>query len=164
MRMSNAARLAILLLLFAPLSHAYDNAPLPPTPPDDFTADIGGFDGPNYHVELKSDGVHYDSSGAGNVQEKVVVHPSLEAWATFMQALNTAKLYRWAPTYSSNVMDGVQWKIRLRAGDRVILTQGSNNFPRDGDERHPSNSWPTPSKNFQSFCDAVSQLVGKPFH
>jgi len=164
--MSNAAWLAIILFLFAPLSssRAYDNTPLPSGPPGDFTADIGGFDGPNYHVELKHDGVYYESSGAGNVQEKAIVHPDHEAWAKFIQALNAVKFYRWAPSYSSDVLDGVQWKIRLRVGDRVILSQGSNNFPRDGDERQPSNSWPAPSKSFQSFCQAVSQLVGKPFH
>jgi hypothetical protein len=79
----------------------------------------------------------------------------------FIQALNAAKVYKWAPKYYYPGQ-GPAWVIDLVMEDRKFNSEGTNEYPKNGDESQPAAD-PTagPSVPFQLFWQAVLGLVGK---
>jgi hypothetical protein len=112
-------------------------------------------------LQSSGDGVTYRVSQGDKVVETVTVHPSGEDWFKFIQALNAAKVYNWSPKYYYPGQ-GPSWVIDLAMEDRKFNSEGTNEYPLNGNESQPqANPASGPSVPFQLFWQAVLGLIGK---
>jgi hypothetical protein len=134
-----------------------------PFPPARFTSLYVERDekGATVVVQLTGDAVTYKVTLGNKVLEDLTVHPSGDDWFKFIQGLNAAKVYKWAPQYEYPGQ-GPTWVIDLTIEDRKLNSSGTNEYPKNGDESHPqANPDSGPSLPFQLFWQAVLDLVGK---
>ena len=111
----------------------------------------------NDHLQLKND----QFADWNKVLENLTVHPSGDDWFKFIQGLNTAKVYKWAPTYYYPGQ-GPAWVIDFAMEDRTFKSEGTNEYPKNGDESHPAaDPKAGPTIPFDLFWQAVLGLVGK---
>jgi len=111
---------------------------------------IGGYMGTSYSVVLKRGVLHHVTYGPEYVPKKECsVRPTEEQWATFLEALDSLRIWSWDERYQSSTMaDGTSWKVEIKWDDETIRSSGSNNFP----------------KVFPAYLKAVSVLLaGLPF-
>ena len=136
-------------------------SPFPIEIPQTFKVTLSEFGQPFYTVQLFTDGLHVKKRD-GAKETTTLVRPDLKAWLKFVNRLNGLKLYRWASNYPDpGVDDGLQWKVRISFGERVITSEGSNSYPKDGDVGQP-NKMELPlkhSKVFQDFLSALEELA-----
>ncbi|MCE0524113.1 MAG: hypothetical protein LV480_14500 [Methylacidiphilales bacterium] len=112
-------------------------------------------------VQSNGDAVTYKVTLGSKVLENLTVHPSGDDWFKFIQGLNTAKVYNWAPHYEYPGQ-GSSWVIDLVMADRKFASDGTNEYPKNGDESLPAaDPKAGPSIPFQLFWQAVLDLVGK---
>jgi hypothetical protein len=112
-------------------------------------------------VQSTGDAVTYKVTLGDKVLEDLTVHPSGDDWFKFIQGLNAAKVYNWAPNYEYPGQ-GPTWVIDLTMDDRTFKSGGTNDYPKNGDESQPqANTASGPSVPFQLFWQAVLGLVGK---
>jgi hypothetical protein len=112
-------------------------------------------------VQTAGDAVTYKVTLGNKVLENLTVHPSGDDWFKFIQALNTAKVYKWAPTYYYPGQ-GPTWVIDLVMEDRTFKSEGTNEYPKNGDESQAAaDPKAGPSIPFDLFWQAVLGLVGK---
>jgi hypothetical protein len=89
------------------------------------------------------------------------VHPSDDDWLKFIQGLNAAKVYKWAPKYEYPGQ-GETWAIDLVMDDRTFTSEGTNEYPKNGDEARPAaDPKAGVSIPFNLFWQALLELVGK---
>jgi hypothetical protein len=112
-------------------------------------------------VQTAGDAVTYKVTLGNNVLEDLTVHPSGDDWFKFIQGLNTAKVYKWAPTYYYPGQ-GPAWVIDFAMEDRTFKSEGTNEYPKNGDESQPAaDPKAGPTIPFDLFWQAVLGLVGK---
>ncbi len=112
-------------------------------------------------VQTAGDAVTYKVTLGNKVLENLTVHPSGDDWFKFIQGLNNAKVYKWAPKYEFPGQ-GPSWIIDIVMEDRTFNSAGTNDYPKNGDESQPqADSASGPSIPFQLFWQAVLGLVGK---
>jgi hypothetical protein len=112
-------------------------------------------------VQSQGDTVTYKVTLGDKVLENLTVTPSGEDWFKFIQGLNSAKVYNWAPKYYYPGQ-GPTWVIDLVMEDRKFNSSGTNEYPMNGNESQPqANPASGPSVPFQLYWQAVLGLVGK---
>jgi hypothetical protein len=112
-------------------------------------------------IQTSGDDVIYKVTLGNKVLESLAVHPSADDWFKFIQALNAAKVYKWAPKYEYPGQ-GSTWVIDFAMENRKFISGGTNEYPKDGDESQPAaDPKAGPSIPFQLFWQAVLGLVGK---
>ena len=113
-------------------------------------------------VQLAGDALIYKrTDGGSKVLETKTVHPSGEDWFKFIQALNATKVYKWAPKYEYPGQ-GPSWVIDLGMENRKFYSEGTNEYPKNGDETQPAGDPKAgPSIPFQLYWAAVLELVGR---
>jgi len=112
-------------------------------------------------IQLAGDAVTYKMTAGNRVLESVTAHPSGDDWFNFIQGLNHAKVYKWAPRYEYPGQ-GPSWVIDLVMEDRTFNSEGTNEYPKDGTEDQPAaDPKAGPSIAFQLFWQAALVLVGK---
>ena len=112
-------------------------------------------------VQSDGDAVTYKVTLGNKVLEDLTVHPSGDDWFKFIQGLNAAKVYQWAPKYEYPGQ-GPNWVIDLVMEDRKFNSEGTNEYPKNGDVSQPAaDPKAGPSIPFQLFWQAVLTLVGK---
>jgi hypothetical protein len=112
-------------------------------------------------LQAAGDAVTYKVTAGNLVLEDVTVHPSGEDWFKFIQGLNAAKVYAWAPKYEYPGQ-GPTWVIDLVMEDRKFNSEGTNDYPKNGNEAQPqADPKAGPSIPFQLFWQAVLGLAGK---
>jgi hypothetical protein len=112
-------------------------------------------------IQLVNDALIYKVMQGDKVVENSTLHPSGDDWFKFIQDLNAAKVYNWAPKYYYPGQ-GPSWAIDLTMNDRKFGSEGTNEFPMNGNESQPqANPASGASIPFQLFWQAVLQLVGK---
>jgi hypothetical protein len=112
-------------------------------------------------VQTAGDAVIYKVTLGTKVLESLTVHPSGDDWFKFIQALNDAKVYKWATKYEYPGQ-GPSWVIDLVMENRKFNSEGTNEYPKNGDEAQPAaDPKAGPSIPFQLFWQAVLGLVGK---
>jgi hypothetical protein len=112
-------------------------------------------------VQSQGDDVTFKITMGKNVLESRTVHPGPDDWFKFIQALNAAKVYNWAPRYMYPGQ-GPSWVIDFTMNDRKFYSEGTNEFPLEGDVAQPqANPLSGPSVPFQLYWQAVLALVGK---
>ncbi len=134
-----------------------------PFPPTRFTSlFIEKYDrGNTISVQLSGDDVIYKLVSGNTVIENVTVHPSGDDWFKFIQSLNDAKVYKWAPNYEYPGQ-GPTWVVDLAMDGVAFKSGGTNEYPKEGDESQPAaDPKAGPSIPFQLFWQAVLVLVGK---
>jgi hypothetical protein len=149
------------LILGLPLRAA--NIVAEPFPPARFTSLYIERDekGAAVSLQLAGDAVIYKVTLGNKVLESLTVHPSGDDWFKFIQGLNGAKVYKWAPKYEYPGQ-GPTWVIDLVMEDRKFNSGGTNEYPKNGDESQPAaDPKAGPSIPFQLFWQAVLGLVGK---
>jgi len=149
------------LVLGLPL-HAAGVVP-EPFPPARFTSLYIERDdkGAAVSVQTVGDTVIYKVTLGNKVLESLTAHPTDDDWFKFIQALNAANVYKWAPTYYYPGQ-GPTWVIDLEMEDRKFNSGGTNEYPLDKDvTQGQANPASGPSVPFQLFWQAVLNLVGK---
>jgi len=162
--MPRAVVFTLLAVLFALPMHA-QNVVAEPFPPAKFSSlyiERDDNKGGAISIQLQGDSLIYQTTQGGKVVENVTVHPSGDDWFTFIQAINTnAKLYKWAPKYYYPGQ-GPSWVVDFVMADRKFNSEGTNEYPKEGDESNPqANPSSGPSVPFQLFWQAVLALAGK---
>lgn len=156
------AFLVLLAVSVAPLHAA--NVVAEPFPPAKFTALYLEYDKSNgiITVQLSGDTLIYKiTDRAGKVIDQATIQPSGDDWFTFIQALNNAKVYKWAPKYEYPGQ-GPSWVIDLTMNDRKFYSEGTDDFPKNGDESQPqADPKAGPSIPFLLYWNAVLALCGK---
>jgi hypothetical protein len=113
-------------------------------------------------IRLTGDEIVYTATVGGQLSEKLTNRPSGDDWFQFIQALNDAKVYKWAPKYEYPGQ-GVSWAIVLTMDDRKFSSEGVNEYPKEGAEAEPvADPKAGPSIPFQLFWQAAVKLAGKP--
>ena len=156
--------IAILVILFVALPLRAATVLAEPFPPAKMTSLYIERDdkGTSMVVQSAGDDVIYKVSQGNTVLENVTVHPSGEDWFNFIQALNNAaKVYKWSPKYEYPGQ-GPSWVIDFGMENRKFYSEGTNEFPMNGDEAQPAGDPKAgPSIPFQLYWAAVLALVGK---
>ncbi len=157
--------LVIAASLFVVLSLSLHAADLVPDPfqPAKFNSLYLEFDdkGTTTSIQLSGDAVIYKTTMGDKVLENVTVHPAPDDWFAFIQGLNAAKVYKWAPKYYYPGQGG-SWVIDLATDDRKFNAEGTNEYPKNGDEAQPAaDPKAGPSIPFLLYWQAVLTLVGK---
>jgi hypothetical protein len=112
-------------------------------------------------LQAAGDAVVYKVTSGNLVLEDITIHPSGEDWFKFIQGLNAAKVYTWAPKYEYPGQ-GPTWVIDLVMEDRKFNSEGTDDYPKNGDEAQPqADPKAGPSIPFQLFWQAVLGLAGK---
>ena len=134
-----------------------------PFPPARFTSLYIERDDKGAAVTIQSAGdtVIYKVTLGNKVLESLTVRPSDDDWFKFIQSLNAANVYKWAPNYYYPGQ-GPTWVIDLVMEDRKFNSGGTNEYPMMGNESQPqANPASGPSVPFQLLWQAVLNLVGK---
>jgi len=112
-------------------------------------------------VQWTGDALSYKVTVLNKIQESLTVHPSDDDWLKFIQGLNAAKVYKWAPKYEYPGQ-GETWAIDLVMDDRTFTSEGTNEYPKNGDESQPAaDPKAGVSIPFNLFWQALLELVGK---
>ncbi|MEJ0001528.1 MAG: hypothetical protein WDO13_21785 [Verrucomicrobiota bacterium] len=112
-------------------------------------------------VQMQGDALIYRVTRAGKEVTNATAHPGGDDWFAFIQALNAAKVYKWAPRYEYPGQ-GPAWTIDLTMDDRRFSSSGTNEYPKAGDEAQPQASPGSgESVPFQLFWQAVLKLAGQ---
>jgi hypothetical protein len=112
-------------------------------------------------IQLSGENVIFKCVVDGREIDSVTVHPSGDDWFQFIQALNMAKVYKWAPDYTYPGQ-GITWVVDLGMEGRKLTTGGTNDFPKEGAEDQPQGDPKAgPSQPFQILWLAAMGLVGK---
>jgi hypothetical protein len=112
-------------------------------------------------VQSQGDAVVYKVTLGNKILENRTVNPSGDDWFQFIQALNAAKVYKWAPKYYYPGQ-GPSWVIDLVMENRSFNSIGTNEYPKHGDATQPAaDPKAGPSIPFDLFWQAVLNLVGK---
>ena len=113
-------------------------------------------------VQLSGDSLIYKrTDGGSKVLESTTINPSPDDWFKFIQGLNSAKVYNWAPKYEYPGQ-GPSWVIDLTMDDRKFYSEGTNDYPKNGDESQPqADPKAGTSIPFDQFWQAVLELCGK---
>ena len=154
------AVLLLLLIVGAALAARASDVVAEPFPPAKLTAFYIERDdkAATVSVVLQGDALIYKTTLNGKVQEQLTLHPSADDWFQFIQMLNSAKVYKWSPKYYYPGQ-GPSWVIDFDMTDRKFKSEGTNEFPKEGDEAQPqANPATGPSVPFQLFWQAVLKL------
>jgi hypothetical protein len=159
---SAKAFVIVALLLALPLRAADVVAePFPPAKLSNLYIQRGELNGATISVQVQGDALIYTSMQGKKMVETLTLHPSGDDWFKFIQALNAAKVYKWSPKYYYPGQGGT-WVISFDLPDRSFSSEGTNEFPKQGDEAQgQANPATGPSVPFQLFWQAVLTLVGK---
>jgi hypothetical protein len=152
-----------LLVLMAGLPLRAATVVAEPFPPARFTSLYIERDdkGATVVVQSMGDAVSYKVTLGNKVLENLTVQPSDDDWFKFIQRLNAAKVYKWTPKYYYPGQ-GASWAIDLVMEDRTFTSEGTNEYPKNGDESQPAaDPKGGESVPFQLFWQAVLGLVGK---
>lgn len=107
---------------------------------------IGGVSSKTFTLELIDKKLFYSQSDGGYIGEKKSLPiPDDQQWNNFRATLDKVNIWGWQDTYDSDILDGLQWEIKIIFDStKKIISYGSNSYP----------------EQFQSFITAVRQLTG----
>ena len=148
-------------LVLLPL-HAANVVPDPFQPTQVTSLNIEKQDGDTViSIQLVGDAITYTVTVQAKVTEQTTTHPAGDDWFKFIQGLNTAKAYKWAPKYYYPGQ-GTSWVIDMSTADRQFKSSGTNEYPKEGAEDQPqADPKAGPSIPFQVFWQAALGLAGK---
>jgi hypothetical protein len=114
-----------------------------------FVLSIGGYP-IGYGVEVDDhDALTYTAcgfNGESDIDVKLSVTPSLDAWARFWRSCKRIGVDKWREHYEPEgfVADGTNWEFDIQTPELTYKGEGDNAYPL----------------GFKAFCSAVSRLLG----
>jgi hypothetical protein len=122
-------------------------------------ARIGGYMGTSYVVSVSDDlETTWESWSYGQLQGQVAGRVTETEWAQFVAAIRACGVASWASDYCDpDVLDGTSWSVTVRLADREVTSGGSNAYPGSARSHHGT------TVDFDHFCSAVAELLGRPF-
>jgi hypothetical protein len=119
---------------------------------------IGGFEAEGFDLRLSRGRIHYRRTvGPCPGPEPQVIRPTEEQWRQFWLEVDRIGVWAWLPEYvNPNVLDGTQWSLELRYGERKVKSEGSNLYPGSTGIDYSANS------PFAQFLRALATLTGQP--
>ena len=84
--------------------------------------------------------------------------PGAEAqWRQFWEEVDRIGVWQWSPRYwSDDALDGTQWSLELRYGEREVKSEGSNLYPSSTGTEYSAGS------PLADFLRALAKLTGQP--
>jgi len=109
-------------------------------------ADVGGYMGSSFTVQLRATSLHYASSAhAREFDHHETISVAAATWTRFAARLDELEVWQWADSYEDEgVLDGTSWEVVIEWGERGIRSSGFNAYPA----------------NWEVFCSAMEQLLG----
>ena len=90
----------------------------------------GGFRGPNYEIKYKDKGFHISLGEMSSKSVFDVSYPDEQKWDNFWFFVNKHNIWLWKKKYfNKNILDGIQWEIKLSNSANKVKSYGSNMFP-----------------------------------
>ena len=94
----------------------------------------GGFRGPNYEIKYKDKRFHISLGEISSQNIFYVSYPDEQKWDNFWYFVNRHNIWFWKKEYfDENVLDGIQWEIKLSNSSNRVKSYGSNKFPNKRD-------------------------------
>jgi hypothetical protein len=93
---------------------------------------IGGFVGEHERFELKGQVLRHGRTkwvGSSRLKRTIL---TVNATCAFWKEIDEIGCWAWSGRFFSDVLDGVQWTLKLRNGARALDLSGSNAFPPAG--------------------------------
>ena len=106
--------------------------PKPPVKPrTQLRFGLGAFEADGFKVRLSRGRLPYSTTtGLIPSQSPETSRPSEEQRHQFWQEVDRVGVWAWLPGYvNPNVLDGTQWRLELRHGERKVKSEGSNLYP-----------------------------------
>jgi hypothetical protein len=126
--------------------------------PEKLKAEIGGFLGTSYSVELHNGVVRHSAAKPGEKADVKEVVPTVRQWRDFRRALDEINVWSWRTNYVDvRVCDGTAWSVEIRYSDRALDSKGSNSYPGRAGKR---SARPEATRAFSSYLAAVKKLLG----
>jgi hypothetical protein len=127
--------------------------------PTSFTADIGGFMGASYRIELHDGALTYKTRDSGYRSPKQeTITPTEGQWREFHETLDGLKVWQWRGEYPTNApSDGTQWSLDITYRHRSVRTHGHNNYP---DAAGKPSGKSDPTETFNRYLAAIEKLIG----
>lgn len=119
--------------------------------PVEFTISIETFEINSFKVELSGSKLYYQNRGY-SVCPEACVTPSNEEWKKFWHTADRIGLWEWKIDPLAFSIDGTSWSINIKYNDRQIKVEGSDSYPGSNNN--------LPSREFEEFLRAVSNLIG----
>lgn len=118
--------------------------------------ELGGYERPKHEVQVSGELLEYWVTEPCAMQPppRQRVRPSARQWTTFWAEMEKIGVWKWLPEYDSGALDGIQWELELRCGDRRLKSMGSNSYPG-----HPEPGF-TQKCAFGQFVKALERLIG----
>jgi hypothetical protein len=122
--------------------------------PKRFELFIGGYLGTSYSIRMEGATLIYQVSYCRDDRHEppIACVPTDAEWRDFWKVIEKTGAWGWKPRYYQPACDGTNWDIDIIYGDMTLNSSGSNGYPPSGEN--------TVSREFGTFCGAVSRLVG----
>jgi len=100
---------------------------------------IGGFEAEGFDLRLSRGRIHYRRTvGPCPGPSPQVIRSTEEQWRQFWLEVDRIGVWAWLPEYvNPNVLDGTQWSLELRYGERKVKSEGSNLYPGSTESTTP---------------------------
>lgn len=127
--------------------------------PAAFAFFIGGYTGTSHRVVWEAGDLRYERFGHGfepdALEPQEAFARTTPDWAAFRAAVDRFDVWSWAASYEPDdlIVDGTQWSLELRWGERAVVAGGSNAYPGAG-------ATVSGSTTFRAFLRAVRKLTG----
>lgn len=82
------------------------------------------------------------------------IAPSTEDWTEFWEWMGEHRCWEWPEVcvHKMNVAEGIHWNLAIEAGDRRLVSGGSNAYP--------SSESADPAEAFRAFVRRIERLLG----
>ena len=119
--------------------------------------ELGGFEAEGIELRLSRGRLLYSkTTGPFQAQPPQPIQPTEDQWHQFWEEVDRIGVWAWLPEYfNPNVLDGTQWWLELRHGERKVKSEGSNLYPGSTDMDY------TPDSAFAQFLRALAHLTGQ---
>jgi hypothetical protein len=128
-----------------------------PGPPTRLRFDFGGFQAEGFELRFSRGRVLYRHTvGSFRDPKPRELRPTEAQWSQFRQEVDRIGVWQWTREYwNHDVLDGIQWSLELRRGERRVKSQGSNLYPGSTGLEYPADS------PFAQFLRALATLTGQ---
>ncbi|WGG45407.1 hypothetical protein [Rossellomorea sp. DA94] len=111
-------------------------------------ASVGGFFGSSYTIDIQLDDLQLLWEVTGDVEERKEKSLRRKTADNLKAELRMLDLLNWKAKYvEPGVLDGTHWRVEIQLGDRKVVKQGDNRFPKEWTE----------------FCRVMRRVSGRRF-
>ncbi len=123
--------------------------------PETFEVTVEHFGSPSFKLIWGHDRLVLFTSEVGLPDldlEPDELQPRPDEWERFWLAAEKIGVWSWKQEYYIAALDGTNWQLKIKHGEKFLSAQGSNAYPGSSDA--------SPSAVFRSLIRSVGELVG----